>query len=709
MEKLSTKEQTCFWSEISEYKIFIPSYQRDYAQGRIDNGRIDNIREVFVNELYDALINQKSCHLGLIFGSYNELKKSFIAVDGQQRLTTVFLLHWFIAWKEKKLDTYKETLRNFDWNTRSYSSQFVNLLFQLPNANKPVVEHIKSSSEYFIIWEKDPTVKSMLTMLREIEKQYKGDNLCKNLFSTNCLIKYDILKLSENSDTRTYLKMNSRGRNLTTFENFKSRFIEYINNTSIEKKIDNDWLNFMLSMVSIDNNFSDPDISFMYFINEYVYILLELNKTKKVSNQIFVDAKIHGNHTDVPFISFEKYIPAFSNNLNHFEKSFDWISSNYETIKTTYNESKFDKKEDFFLDQIINNEPTYSHRAHFFALLKYAELENYCFIDTVKYKKWVRVFRNLITNTDIDASNISNICKAINKINNSDIYEYLQMYSLEAFQQNQVAEEIEKAKQINLNPDFEKKIISAEHYGFFKGAIRFLFIDDNGKFSKWDNFTKYYNNAKKYFNSQGVTTEYKTNAILLRTFIANLDNWSQFWKYGYDNTAETWRYLLLSTAHQKPVKFLLENTVNTKEKFSKYSSKFKDIKQQNVQNDLVKTMLLSEIADKRPLLHWYWNQYCLYPYNKRKEELKWVIANKRNPILSELLKNKKITTKHKLKTCEIFWGWWVEFDYKKDTFRWDADSKLYKWNEQKEQYPETGKSISKISCGQDLINILDSM
>ena len=93
------KSNTSFWSEITEYRIQVPYYQRDYAQGRIDNGRIDNIRKVFVEEMYRAIMgfNNKECHLGLVFGSYDENEKVFIAVDGQQRLTTVFLLHWYVA------------------------------------------------------------------------------------------------------------------------------------------------------------------------------------------------------------------------------------------------------------------------------------------------------------------------------------------------------------------------------------------------------------------------------------------------------------------------------------------------------------------------------------------------------------------------------------------------------------------------------------
>ena len=89
------KSNTSFWSEISDYKIQVPYYQRDYAQGRIDNGRIDNIRKVFVEGMYGAIKGScnNDCHLGLVFGSYDENEKVFIAVDGQQRLTTVFLLH----------------------------------------------------------------------------------------------------------------------------------------------------------------------------------------------------------------------------------------------------------------------------------------------------------------------------------------------------------------------------------------------------------------------------------------------------------------------------------------------------------------------------------------------------------------------------------------------------------------------------------------
>ena len=93
---MEIKKNTTFWSALNDYKICIPDYQRDYAQGRKDGGRVDNIREVFVKQLFEACTEEKNsiCHLGLVFGSYDKNKNTFIAVDGQQRLTTVYLLHW---------------------------------------------------------------------------------------------------------------------------------------------------------------------------------------------------------------------------------------------------------------------------------------------------------------------------------------------------------------------------------------------------------------------------------------------------------------------------------------------------------------------------------------------------------------------------------------------------------------------------------------
>ena len=575
------KSNTSFWSEISDYKIQVPYYQRDYAQGRIDNGRIDNIRKVFVEEMYGAIMgfNNKECHLGLVFGSYDENEKVFIAVDGQQRLTTVFLLHWYVAWRENKLNDYKEKLLNFSWDTRSYSSQFVELLFKIrPSGN--VIDSIKTNSNYFSVWENDPTVKGMLTMLEEIEKQYPNDILlCSQLFSNDCKIKYDILKLEKDSDGKTYLKMNSRGRSLTTFELFKSKLLDKYK-PNFGHKFDNEWLSFMIKIsATSDSQFSDPDIPFMNFINEYTYtyLQLKLKSGSDIANNYkeFTDAKVKGELTDVPFISFDKYNGAFEGDcLEYFEKSLDWICQNYENIKLIDNKIRFSDSR-FFIDAIIkDNNPNFTHRAKLFAVFKYAELTGYDQIDTELYEKWTRVFRNLVANTDIDGSNIGGICKAINKIDNSDIYGYLSNGGeISAFTKDQVAEEIAKAKQIlygaprSDGKSWEEIIIKAEKFVFFKGAIRFLFTQkDTG--DDFEHFDTKWINAQEYFDKDGVKDgkeKFKSNALLMKSLLANCDDfWKNiWWHFEFSSDADRWKRVLTSGNWRNAVDAIMGTGVTT--------------------------------------------------------------------------------------------------------------------------------------------------
>ena len=686
------KSNTTFWNELVEYKIQVPYYQRDYAQGRVDDGRIDNIRKVFVEELYQAIDGGKNCHLGLVFGSYDESEKIFIAVDGQQRLTTVFLLHWYVAWKEGRLNDYKYLLNKFSWNTRSFSSQFVNLLFDLPLSNNGVIADIQTNKDYFSIWELDPTVKGMLTMLQEIEKQYHGHLLCDKLFSAYCGIRYDILKLANGSDGKTYLKMNSRGRSLTTFELFKSKFVDYFK-TDFEKKFDNKWLNFILTMSEKPTEkenvviFGDPDICFMNFINEYTYLQLKNSSEKPDDIQFFIAAKLKDNLTDVPFISFEKYIPAFKQNLSTFEKQFDWLVANYEAIRKIDNGIRF-KDSRFYVDTLIkDSNPNFSHRVKLFALFKYAELTEYSEINISLFQRWSRVFRNLVANTDIDNSKMREICKSIDMIDNADVYQYLlNKPKLSGFHEEQVKEECAKAQQIlsvNKRPDgltWEEFINETEQYAFFEGAISFLFSDEKGKMVDWDNFDVKWVNAKKYFDANGVRAEYREEARLLRRYISFFNEWWMFWNFEYDNEAETWGNLLTSSRYVANHLLLLGQQCSD---FNSFTSSLTDNDgekelREYVHEYLVRTTILNEASQWQSRLNWRYETYSLYPYNTRAQWKIYVIGNNRNELLSNLCDRNIIKDSGNQRFCDkFFWGWDVSFQYKGKNFQWHRNNHVY--------------------------------
>ncbi|MBK6802583.1 MAG: DUF262 domain-containing protein [Novosphingobium sp.] len=79
--------------------IQIPMIQRDYAQGRSDP-KATQIRNNFIATLTEAVTSNASGELapiGLDF-VYGDVRQGvFLPLDGQQRLTALFLLHWYLA------------------------------------------------------------------------------------------------------------------------------------------------------------------------------------------------------------------------------------------------------------------------------------------------------------------------------------------------------------------------------------------------------------------------------------------------------------------------------------------------------------------------------------------------------------------------------------------------------------------------------------
>ena len=572
-----------------------------------------------------------------------------------------------------------------------------------------MIDAIKTNCNYFSIWENDPTVKGMLTMLEEIEKQYPKDEcgLCQKLFSGDCSIKYDILKLEKNYDGKTYLKMNSRGRSLTTFELFKSKFIDEYK-PSFANKFDGTWLNFMLEMSKDDNgNFADPDISYMNFINEYTYMILSLHSNDDSDKEYkhFIDAKMKDNLTDVPFISFEKYKPAFSfENINSFEKFFDWICPNYETIKSIDEELRFPDSK-FFADEIIkSSNPHFSHRTKEFSLYKYAELTKYAPIDKELYKRWNRVFRNLVANSQIDGNNFGKICKTINQIANADIYFYLANgEKLNHFDNGQIAEEIAKSKQIIIGgSEWESKIIEAEKYAFFKGAIRFLFQNAKGKVTEdsWKLFDNKWENAKEYFNGDGVCQKYVEECVLLRTLISNFSKWENFTSLFYVNSKENWRDKILLNGNLKAqVDFLLSN--NKMCDFENFESDIDDARMRKMQDQLVKTTILDYLNGE-----WYYlekNNVRLHIWHKNHSNDIYLGDNvHENEILVSLIDETSIVCGQRIKNTSFFRGENIKFQYNHQCFIYYSNNTVClmndNWQEKKLKNQETPDTPENNFC-----------
>ena len=90
-----TLKKMTFLDALKERKIVVPVIQRDYAQGR-DNVQAENIRKAFVQRLTQAAWGEP-LNLDLVYMATQENgeESQWVPVDGQQRLTTLFLFHLY--------------------------------------------------------------------------------------------------------------------------------------------------------------------------------------------------------------------------------------------------------------------------------------------------------------------------------------------------------------------------------------------------------------------------------------------------------------------------------------------------------------------------------------------------------------------------------------------------------------------------------------
>lgn len=222
-------------NSITLNKIEIPIIQRDYAQGR-KNKDVDRIRERFLNALFQAIVGKSHITLDFVYGDVSN-DGVLTPLDGQQRLTTLFLLHWYIAKKEVVDVTDYKFLNGFSYATRFSSRDFCQELVKYsPDFSKEKLSAtIKDQAWYPYEWKNDPTIQSMLVMIDDIHKKFNSQtNLWESLVIDE-KISFYFLPLSEMGLTDDlYIKMNSRGKPLTPFEHFKAEFEEIIKKISEE-------------------------------------------------------------------------------------------------------------------------------------------------------------------------------------------------------------------------------------------------------------------------------------------------------------------------------------------------------------------------------------------------------------------------------------------------------------------------------------------
>lgn len=481
--------------------IEIPLIQRDYAQGR-DMPKVNYIRTRFVGALREALINDEPITLDFVYGEIDN-NRTLIPLDGQQRLTTLFLLHWYIARHEGVSEDKLDFLTKFSYATRYSAREFCKHLVSpdyQPDFNcSRLSDEIKDQSWMPHDWENDPTISAMLRMIDYIHVKFRTDTNLWLRLEDGCISFYflPIKQLGATDDL--YIKMNSRGKPLTEFENVKAEWEASIRAISpsimsqqdaeqlqkIEQKLDNDWTDLLWPYrngqtgSSADDVVDDKFIRYLRFLTDLIFYKND-EQVKESSNILSIVEYLFKDSEKTPALS--KFIG----------RGFDcWLDVDIEHLFNTYlttTPTASDPQKCVVaapvnvFAQACHTYGDMNGRTRLFPIGRSVMLYAFLYylqhketISDTQFARRIRIITNLIKQSEYELreDNMPNLLRQTEYIlTHGDVEEgYL------SFNANQLAEEHEKAAWLQTHADKADTLCRLENHPLLQGAIRVIGLD----------------------------------------------------------------------------------------------------------------------------------------------------------------------------------------------------------------------------------------
>lgn len=526
-------------SLLESYNVVIPLIQRDYAQGRSDI-RTTEVRKKLLQDINRALLSRDELPLDLNFIYGKSSNGRFVPLDGQQRLTTLFLVYLY-AFRNSESCNF---LRNFSYETRDSSKQFFTSLFEHRKDifASPVTpsDFIKDAPWFADSWILDPTVQGALVTLDEIPEYFQSDFDYEEILSSSGEQKvvFNFLDIDElGSEDELYIKLNSRGRPLTDFENFKARFISRL------QSIDGELANMFTQ--NLDTKWTDTvwrigkDKFDINFLNLFEVALINSMDSLDYSQRDSWTSKI--NFDDINFEHVQLIIGVL-----------DFLTEN-----------KYPEVSSILVKAIESKElkpRVYFHVISKFILHNGPNLGN-------RYEVWYRIFRNLIDNSEIDYQ--APYERAINGINEqiphiSDLLSHLSEGNrISGFNTEQVSEEIEKAKLIIADGSLKNLIFQAESHPYFSGQIRscFYFESADSIECKLEKMSYYWNKISNMFDSSRSLEGrlLRTALLALGDYTLNVDSYKTLCQDDPNESSSTPSLKRLFSSRSSLVKRLLDD------------------------------------------------------------------------------------------------------------------------------------------------------
>lgn len=547
-------------------RVEVPLIQRDYAQGRADQ---EEVREEFLRALHEALCRQPDdprlpLNLDFVYGSVSKEGTSYFnPLDGQQRLTTLFLLHWYLAWLDGCRDEFRnlcveDSRSRFGYQVRPSSSEFFDALVRFspsePTNSVPSISAlIQNQPWYFRNWRLDPTIQSSLMMLDAIHEWFvSSQGLYSRLTdSERPAITFQLLDLRNFSlSDDLYIKMNARGKPLTAFETFKARYEQLLrelypqetrnlNGQPISvaeffsRRMDTRWSDFLWPYRDPESHLFDNAM-----MNLFRSILVT---TRDPESEEFVDdvtkLRSRSSKSTYAFFAQKDWLDrAFSQRLITLFET--WSCSTGSFNRCLPDDRYFDEQSIF--EKACQNpvDLGYEELIQFAAYGQFLEY-HVDDIDGEVFQGWMRIVFNLTVNTEYNRP--ADMQRSLESIHGlaphmATILEYLasEDVPVSGFSREQVAEERIKVRLVLAQGSWRPLIEAAENHPYFRGQVGFLLtysgidLDTSMEdINSWDSdtlarfqtsFSDYLDKASQMFDRAGLSS--LENSLWERSLLA---------------------------------------------------------------------------------------------------------------------------------------------------------------------------------------------
>jgi uncharacterized protein with ParB-like and HNH nuclease domain len=344
-------------------QIIIPEIQRDYVWGKDQvAGLLATICEGYEKYLVDSkeqfaeiadfalrkdlqtFVKKRECstNIGFIYAYENEqLPGYYFLIDGQQRLTTIYLLllaltSEHIQNRTKFEQTYFPDRRTkLDYRVREVSSIFL---------NKFVTEHLKHAKVdfkeltlyYHTTYDYDTTVQNLLQNFSFIKDFVLSDKIDQGSFfdyvENFVEFQYFDTSVSEQGE-ELYIYMNARGEQIQDNENLKAAFLSQLTAIEIKNSFGKKWEDWQDFFWNNKGKNKNADIGF----NEFLKCIAAFEQYKNRGSKFYTKKEFDSNGTNVIDVSANLTLEK----IEEYMESFKYINERWKNYAATRNYSKW--------------------------------------------------------------------------------------------------------------------------------------------------------------------------------------------------------------------------------------------------------------------------------------------------------------------------------------------------------------------------------